>query len=654
MPNPIDMKRLFRCVFIFLICLFGKSLCAQTLFTYGNNAVSKDEFLRAYRKNNSTGKPTEKSYKDYLELYERYKLKVRAAYDLRLDTMPNQLAELQNFRNQIVDQYMNDETSVSRMINEAFIRSQKDIRLAHIFIAIPKNPSLEDTVTAYKMALDAYNELKTGKDFGSVAVKYSQDPFVKTTRGEIGFITVFTLPYALENLAYSTPPGKFSKIFRDKNGFHIFKNIEERKAIGKIKVAQILLNLPKDASTSQQEETKQRADSIYRVLLNKGDFAELARKFSGDNLSYQLGGEMNEFGSGKYEPGFEKAAFDLKKDGDISAPVLTSFGYHIIKRLHRSPISAVKDKKTTDELRQRVMNDSRIEVARKEMLGAVLKLTKFKLAPVNLDHVFVYTDSTLQNRKSPSFTDINNKTVLFSFSKKDVTVKDWIDYRLSMRNQPALVNGKSSKELFEQYQQTAAFEYFRNHLEDYNKEFAYQLSEFKDGNMLFEIMQRTIWDKASMDSVGLKSYFEAHKEKYIWQPSADAIIFTSANEKAATDIQTKLPGNVGAWKRIVDSSRGLSQADSGRFERMQLPPAELGGLKAGQFTSIVKNAGDNSATSAYIINLYNERVPRSFSEARGIVINDYQSFMEDNWIAELKKKYPIKVNEVVRKSLPKQ
>lgn len=653
-PNPSDMKHIVLRFtgLAFFVCFCFLNLPAQTLFTYGDKPVSKEEFLKAYRKNNNSPKATEKSYNEYLELYTRYKLKVKAAYDAKLDTLPNQVAELQNFRSQILDQYMNDETSVNRLVNEAFERSQKDIHLAHIFISVLKNASAADTVAAYQVAMDAYNALKSGKDFGETALRYSQDPFVKNNRGDLGYITVFTLPYALESQAYGIAPGKFSKIFRDKNGYHIFKNIGERKAIGKIKTAQILLMVPAGASEASKSETKQRTDSIYHVLMNGGDFSSLARTFSGDNLSYQLGGEMNEFGAGKYEPDFESAAFALKKDGDISQPVYSSFGYHIIKRIHRIPVAVTKDKKTMEEFKQKVMNDQRIEVARKEMLGMILKQTRFKKYPVNEDHLFRYTDSSLQIKPLPSFSDINNKTILFSFAKKDITVRDWLDYRNSIRNQPVLTNGKTNKEILEQYQQTAAFDYYRNHLEDYNKEFAYQVNEFKDGNLLFEIMQHKIWDKASTDSVGLKNYFEAHKNKYAWEPGADAIIFSCATEKTALDIKSKLPNDVSQWRKLIDSSRGLAQADSGRFESPQLPPAESGSLQAKQFSSLVKNT-DNSVTIAYIVNIHSDRSLRSYADARGLAINDYQTLLEDNWIAELRKKYPVKVNEAVLKSLPR-
>jgi peptidyl-prolyl cis-trans isomerase SurA len=178
------------------------------------------------------------------------------------------------------------------------------------------------------------------------------------------------------------------------------------------------------------------------------------------------------------------------------------------------------------------------------------------------------------------------------------------------------------------------------------------LNEFKEGNLLFEVMQRKIWDKASVDSVGLKSYYEAHKEKYWWEPGADAVLFTCTNEKAANDVKSKLQNDFSGWRKMIDSSNGSAQADSGRFELAQLPMTDKK-LTAGVFTSFNTNPPDNTITFAYIIKLYNERMHRTYLEARGFVINDYQSYLEDKWIAELKQKYPVKINDAVLKSLPK-
>ena len=304
-----------------------------------------------------------------------------------------------------------------------------------------------------------------------------------------------------------------------------------------------------------------------------------------------------------------------------------------------------------DAIRQSVINDARINISKKILLQRVLAQTQFKRLAFEENDLWIFTDSFLQSKPLISYKEINNSAILFSFLQKNILVKDWLNYVKTAKNVPALSSGKTYKEIFEQYLQTVAFEYYRSHLEDYNKEFAYQLNEFKEGNMLFEIMQRKIWDKASTDSIGLKSYFDNHTDKYWWDASADAVVFTCSNEKAAAATKQKLQDNITGWKKWVDASDGSTQADSGRFLLTQLPlPAEKK-FGEGQFTSFISNQPDNTVTFAYVIKVYNQRSPRNFAEARGMVTNDYQIFLEDKWIDELKKKYPVKINESVVRTL---
>ena len=317
MSSPV--RKLFLIPVVTLLLLSSVSIVsAQPLFTIDGSGTSKEEFLKAYNKNNNGNKASDKSYRDYLELYVRYKLKVRAAYDTQLDTLAGQRSELQNFRSQVAETYLKDEISLDRLLKEAFARGQKDIRVSHIFIALPKNPSVTDTLRAYEKAMAAYNDLKRGKKFGETALAYSEDPSVKTNQGNLGYITVFTLPYVLETLAYTTPAGKFSMPYRSKGGYHIFKNEGERKAFGRIKAAQILLSFPPGATEAAQFAVHKKADSIYDLLQKGADFASLARTNSGDNLSYQMGGELPEFGIGSYDSAFEATAFGLDREGAFS------------------------------------------------------------------------------------------------------------------------------------------------------------------------------------------------------------------------------------------------------------------------------------------------------------------------------------------------
>lgn len=646
-------QRVRKLVFVPVLAFFSLStLTAQTLFTCDGRDVSKADFLKAYNKNNSKEKATEKSYRDYLELYIRYKLKVKAAYDMQLDTLPGQRTELQNFRAQIAENYMKDEESLDRLINEVYARGQKDVRLAHIFFAIPKNAGPADTLKVYEKAWAAYNALKKGKKFQETALANSDDPAVQHNGGDIGYISVFTLPYDLETQAYSTAPGQFTKPFRTKAGYHIFKNEGERKSLGRIKIAQILLAIPPGATESVRTTARLRADSVYDSLLKGADFGQQAKLYSGDNLTYQNQGEVPEFGIGKYDSAFEATAYALDKDGAISRPFLTSFGYHIIKRIYRKPFPHQFTTETAAILKQQVMNDPRIEVSRKALLRKILQQTGFTQAGYQEADLWSFTDSSMTNRALTSLRGLTFPTVLFSFPKQQYTVKEWLDYaRIYKASRPNGGN-RTDKELFDQYVEKVALDYYRNHLEEYNADFAYQLTEFKEGNLLFEVMQRKIWDKASTDSAGLHNYYETHKDKYWWESSADAVLFTCNNMKTAEELKGKLENHFADWKQLADNEGVSVQADSGRYEWTQIPSGSKP-IDAGTITSFAPNKLDNTVSFACILQVYTGRSPRNYRDARGFVINDYQAALEDQWIADLRKKYPVSVNERVLAGLPR-
>jgi peptidyl-prolyl cis-trans isomerase SurA len=229
-------------------------------------------------------------------------------------------------------------------------------------------------------------------------------------------------------------------------------------------------------------------------------------------------------------------------------------------------------------------------------------------------------------------------------------VADWIAYRRGLKSSPNLISGKSNNDILDAYLQIVAFDYYKQHLEKYNPVYAEQVAEFRDGNLLFEIMQRQIWNRAGADSPGLRKYYELHKQNYLWKPSAEAILFTAVNLQSAQKLKSDLGNNLNNWRSTVDGFNGQIQADSGRFEYKQLP-ANSSTVGAGEWTPMQINP-DKSVQLARIIRLYLSTSPRSFDDARGLVINDYQNELENMWITELKKKYPVTINESVFKTLP--
>ncbi len=614
------MKRFFL---FFIFACFTTSIYSQPLFTYGSNTVSKDEFLRAYNKNKTAVTDKAMALREYLDLYIKFKLKVKAAKDMRIDTLGSLANDLQNFRTQIEESYLTDESQVNALVQQAFERSQKDIHVGYLLYPLKDYP-----------------------DSISVSRKHS---VTKLMWNDLGFVTVFNLPYQMENVVYKLKPGEESKPLPAKNGYYIFKNMEERKAVGKIKAAQILIAIPEGAKEEDKISAGKIADSLYHALQSGTDFGELAKEFSNDKMTYMAGGVMPEFGVGRYDPFFENKVFALQKDGDITPPFKTQFGYHIVKRLSR--LQTPQDK-TNDSylfiLKQQVLQDSRVTSAKEKFLSDVLKKLSYKKnIAIKENDLWKLTDSFLVSNKVSGH--YNGQTPLFSINNQNIKVSDWLtfikDYKAAGSN-----NEESDSVLMNKFISKTALENYKKRLPDFSPAFKYQLQEFKDGNMLFEVMERNVWTKASNDSAGLRNYYSQHKTKYTWNESADAVLLSASNEKTAKDVAEQIKKGK-SREQVAEENTAQIQTDSGRYEITQIPAKPNTKFVEGMITEPLVNENDGTATFVKIIKIYPSNQQRNFEEARGLVINDYQNFLEEKWIEQLKKKYPVKVNEKVFQSL---
>ena len=641
MYQKIKMK---KSLLLFVVCLGSLQLFSQTLFTYGPYVVTNNEFLRAYNKNKMPVADKEQSLREYLDLYAKFKLKVKTAQELKLDTLQQLKFDLQNFRSQVAEGYMNDEKGMNALVDEIIARSQKDIHVLHFYTAINAKMSAADTAKAYQAMAAIAEKLKENKHSYDELVNDVSKKFVEVKGEDMGYITALNLPYEVENLVYKLPGGGITKSYRTKSALHVFKNVAERKSAGKWKIAQILLAIPPNVSGAELKAIEHKADSIYNLLKAGADFATLAKQFSEDKLTYITGGEMPEFGTGKFELPFETKVFELKKDGEITRPFFTAYGYHIVKRLQQRDIpNDKKDEVFVTALKQQISQDSRISNVKATFLKTVKLKTGFKKnALVNDADLFRYADSVALHNQLGAYP-VNNKTI-FSFAKQNVKGSDWLNFIKDYKLNPDVYKSESNKELLDKYIATTAFEYYRKHLDEFDNSFKQQMEEFKEGNMLFEIMERNVWNKAANDSSGLNNYYNLHLTNYKWAASADILLFNCSDNKTALDAVAALK-NGKSWKDILKESGDKVQADSGRYELTQLQMAAGSVIKEGFISKPLVNSGDNTTTFVKVLKMFPASQQRSFEEAKGLVINDYQLYLEEQWIQQLKKKYPVKVNE---------
>lgn len=647
------MKRIFSlAAFVLFSFQFSN---AQTLFTYGPHKADAADFIKAYNKNNPQPVVNKaKSIREYLDLYIKSKLKIQDAYDRRYDTLPQLKQEVENLRIQISENYMTDPAKAEQLKNEAFQRSLKDIHVAHIFISFKNAANIIDT-NAAKLKLDSVTkQLKQGIDFQKTAVQFSDDPEAKNNKGDLGYITVFTLPYEFENAIYNTPVGKYSEVVRSKFGFHIFKVLGDRKAVGRIKAQQILFAFPPNADAVAKQQVKKTADSVYKRIMAGENFSRLASLFSNDYISAAAGGLMPDISVGQYEPAFESLLWSLPKDSAVSKPFLSSYGWHIVKRISLKPVvTNIKDLSNMQNLLQKIMADSRWQGSRDFIYTLVKQKAGYKKFDYDDAALWNMSDSVLDLKPMTSGWAIKATTPLFSIGDSIYNANAWVNYANTYRYKQDGTGAKPWEQVREEWVQFAMTEYYRSHLENFNTDFRYQMQEFKDGNMFFEIMQQEVWNKAQTDSVAQLALYEKNKKNYLWKQSADAIVFYCPDEVTANDVYALVKTKPTDWHSIVNRFGDKVVTDSSRYEWDQLPNPKKATIQSGLITPPQINPSDNTASFAYILQSFPQPMQRSFAEAKGFVINDLQSELEKQWDAALLKKYPVKIDEKVLAEISK-
>lgn len=628
---------------IYLIALgllAGQFGSAQTLFTYGAHKASKAEFLRAYNKNKSASEEESRGMKEYLDLYINFKLKVQAAKDLRMDTLQQIRNDVRSFRQQVQDNYLNDEEATNLLLQEAVKRSATDKHV--LYFSVP----LEGAVDAEKAIKLIHSGLAGGRsDYQTLAKEVSS---VSPSRyQDIGFINVFTVPYNFENIIYSLKKGQVSEPYKTASAWHLFKLVGERPNPGKWKVAQILIALPPDATPDREKAASEKAGSVYGLLQSGKNFNELAREFSDDKLSYSVGGELPEFSSGKFDQEFERHAFALTNDGDISTPFQTPFGFHIIKRLSHTPYPGVSDGNLLYEMRLKLLKDARMQPGREKFSKDIRIKTGFvETRAVPEAELLRLADTVISNLSRDDLDQfpISNKTII-KFKKSSLKGSDWLKFVRDYKANYELDKGEKGRDLWNRFIEFATLQYYKDHLEEFNEVFAFQMKEFEEGNMLFEIMELNVWGKASSDSAGLNQHYLTHSTNYKWGVSADMIIFNAMNKPYADSARLLLEKGT-RWREVGELLPDI-HADSGRFELSQVTTSEMPGMVTAGATSPVRVNQDGSATFMHFIKTYPAGEQKSFEDARGQVINDYQHVLEEKWLNALRKKYPVTVSQPV-------
>jgi peptidyl-prolyl cis-trans isomerase SurA len=616
--------------------------------TVGNKNVPLSEFKNVYFKNsaNQTG-TDEKALKDYVELFINFKLKVKEAEELGLDTTTAFKTELLGYRKQLAQPYLTDNNVNEALVKEAYERSKLEINASHILISLAENALPKDTLIAYNKALKLRERILKGDNFGEVARRNSDDPSAKDNEGNLGYFTVLQMVYPFETAAYNTEVGKISMPVRTKFGYHLVKVHNKREARGQILVAHLMVeNAKVDPTAEDSVSMKNKIDELYKKAKSGEDFAELARQFSDDRGSARKGGELPWFGTGRMVPEFENASFVLASNGDISEPFQTRFGWHVVKRIDKKDLAPFDEIK--NELKNKISKDSRSQLGRSALVEAVKKENNFKENLKARDEFIPLIDSKyFLGEWSASVAKSLNKT-LFTIGSKVFTQKDFADYLESNQSKRAEIPAQGLvNNLYSSFVENSVVEFEESKLEQKYPEFKALMQEYRDGILLFELTDKMVWSKAVNDTVGLEEFYEKNKNSFMWDQRLHATVYSALDEKSAK--QARKLATIAKKKGYTpedivkilnkDSQLNLKQ-ETGKFQKGENNNIDAIQWKEG-FSADIKD--DKRVVFIHVYEKLNPQ-PKSLKEARGAITSEYQAFLEKQWLDELKAKYPVTVN----------
>lgn len=620
------------------------------LMTVNGTPITLSEFEYSYHKNNTQNTLDNKSLEDYVKLYTNFKLKVEEAKAQGLDTTKAFVNEYNNYRGQLADPYLQDSVPMQQTAQKIYNRIKDNVEVSHILLMLPRQTFPKDTLEVWNKIMNIRKQIVDGKaDFNDIAATHSEDPSAKqsTPAGYMGWTAPMMFVDEFEDAMYATSINSVSMPIRTQFGYHLIKVHNRRPNPGEVKVAHIMFGFRPDMTNLQKDSIKTEAEKVYQKAQSGEDFAKLAKQYSTDNYSKDKGGEMNWFGVARMPKEFENASFALKKREDISPLITTKFGYHIIKLIDKKPMSNWKEaKKQIEANLERGMRKNELTALRLERLK---KENQFKM------HTGTYT--SIESKAKTQFptdsafiNDVSNsKKVLFEINNNKYLTSDFANY-LNVHKQP--VNPLSTEDLRQKFNQYLLDTFMKakdQSLAEKHPEFRFLSQEYHDGILLFEVMNREVWEKSQQDTTGLETFFAQNRAKYNWNtPKYVGKIILCKDDYSRNKIDSLLQTHP---QKITPSIKQLQSID----EKIKIK-IETGTWVKGEndFVDYTAFRGETAPATTdqyplYIVQGTMKKNP-DLNDIRGEVISDYQIYLEKKLLNKLHKKFNVKINKgVLRK-----
>ena len=648
---------------IFGVSLMSVVVTAQTkdpvIMQINGKDIKKSEFEYIYKKNNSEEVLDKKNLQEYVELFKNFKLKVAEAEAQGLDTTQAFHKELNDYRTQLARPYLSDFPVNEDLVKKEYERSSQYLQLSHILLGFAEPGVMSnyvfpsDTLIAYKKAEAIRKRFLKGEKFDKLVLENSEDERSKNNAaqpGFIGWITAMQLPEQLENAAYGTSVAKMTVPARSAFGYHLIKVDDKRQDPGQIRASHILIMCPSDADVVTVSDAEQKVDSIYQAAINGSDFAELAKEYSQDPGSGSRGGDLSWFGFGAMVPEFQDAAFALANIGDISKPVRSQFGYHIIKLTDRKGSPSYEEKRK--EIISRLERTDRLSELRIPAVEMLKKSNGFSSDENNYKMLYEKANTVYPSDSSYIASFEKDNSVLFVTGDKPYTIADFISFVKNNPNSYFRLSTELLKDKLNAFEYSSLVAAEDKNLENKYPDFRNLMNEYRDGILLFEVSNNEVWEKASKDTIGLSTYFEANRAEYTWdKPHYKGYVVSCKDEKTMKKMKkqvSKLDADAAA--NFIVKNYNSGDAVNARLDKGLFTPGDNAFVDELVFkTGKVAEPKKDYPYSFVIGKLLD--APEKYTDVRGLVITDYQNYLEKEWIEKLNAKFPVTIYQDVVNSV---
>ncbi len=634
------MKKFFLTLIILSTIAFSH---AQTLLKVGGTEVTVPEFLWVYGKNNGSVIPyDDKSLRTYLDLYINFRLKVLDAQEQGLDHEKSFKEELAGYRTSLADRFLLEREVTDKLIREAYDRSLKIINASHLLILCAPDASAADTLKAYEKIADIRKQALSGISFADLAAQYSEEPNAAESKGLLGNFSVFQMVYAFENAAYQTQKGQISPVVRTRFGYHLIKVNDIRPNPGQMEVAHIMIATPENQSATDSVMAHDKVFEIYKRITAGEKFEALAKQYSDDKESAIKDGLLPVLSIGQTVKPFEDAALALKSAGDISEPVKTNFGWHIIKLIRKLPLPSYDELKS--KLKNKVSSDERSALNRNIFLERLKKQYNFTETS-KLPSILSYLDSEAGKKD-------NINPMLFTVKGNEIKSEEFISY-INKNTAQERSNKKSTADFYQEFVSQTLINLENQNLESNYPDFKYLMNEYHNGILLYTISDQKIWNFAQTDTVGLKNFYSSNLDNYAWKERADAIVYVANSRANLAEVKLLLQQNMPKDSILlkINKTNPLNLViNDGVFERGENSFLDRAKWQKNTDTEVKI---DNAYAIIHVRDRFSP-AKKKLDEIKGTVLSDYQKRLDEQWIKQLHQKYRVTINQAELKKLIKK